>query len=93
MNIYIYIYIYSSRCMLSHLCILSHLCMLSCFSCVQLFVILWTIAYQALLTMGFYRQEYWSGLPFSPPQYLPNPGIEPTFVRSPALYVGLPMWH
>jgi len=37
----------------------------------------WTIAYQALLSMGFSRQEYWSGLPFPPPGNLPNPGIEP----------------
>jgi len=42
----------------------------------------WTVAYQALLSMGFSRQEYWSGLPFLSPGDLPNPGIEP---RSPAL--------
>ena len=41
-----------------------------------------TVAYQATLSMGFSRQEYWSGLPFPPPGDLPNPGIEP---RSPAL--------
>ena len=45
---------------------------------------LWTVAYQAPLSMGFPRQEYWSGLPFSSPEVLPNPGIEP---RSPALQV------
>ena len=50
---------------------------LSCFSHVQLFVILWTIAPQALLSMGFPRQEYWSGLPSLPPGDLPDPGIEP----------------
>ena len=49
---------------------------------VQLFVTLWTVAYQAPLSMGFPRQEYWSGLPFPSPGDLPNPGIEP---RSPAL--------
>ena len=38
-------------------------------NCVQLFATPWTVAYQALLSMGFYRQEYWSGLPF------PSPGI------------------
>ena len=38
-----------------------HACMLSCFSCVQLFVTLWTIAHQAPLSLGFSRQEYWSG--------------------------------
>ena len=49
---------------------------------VWLFVTPWTIAYQAPLTMGFSRQEYWRGLPFSSPGDLPNPGIEP---GSPAL--------
>ena len=38
----------------------------------------WTIARQAPLSMGFSRQEYWSGLPFSPPGHLPQRGIEPT---------------
>ena len=42
----------------------------------------WTIALQAPLSMGFSRQQYWSGLPFPSPGDLPNPGIEP---RSPAL--------
>ena len=42
----------------------------------------WTVARQAPLSMGFSRQEYWSGLPFPSPRDLPNPGIEP---RSPAL--------
>ena len=37
----------------------------------------WTIAYQAPLSVGFSRQEYWSGLPFPSPGALPNPGIEP----------------
>ena len=45
-------------------------------------VTLWTIACQALLSMGFSRQEYWSGLPFPSPGDLPDPVIEP---RSPAL--------
>ena len=40
---------------------------------------LWTVACQAPLSMGFPRQEYWSGLPFPPPEDPPNPGIEPTF--------------
>ena len=48
----------------------------------RLFVILWTVAHQAPLSMGFSRQEYWSGLPFPSPGDLPDPGIEP---RSPAL--------
>ena len=51
-------------------------------SCFQLFVIPWTVAHQAPLSMGFSRQEYWSGLPCPSPGYLPDPGIEP---RSPAL--------
>ena len=42
----------------------------------------WIVAYQASLSMGFSRQEYWSGLPFSSPEDFPNPGIEPW---SPAL--------
>ena len=37
----------------------------------------WTVAHQALLSMGFSRQEYWSGLPFPSAEDLPNPGIEP----------------
>ena len=52
--------------------------MLSHFSHVQLFVTLWTIALQAPLSMGFSRQEYWSGLPCPLPRDLPDPGIEPT---------------
>ena len=42
-----------------------------------------TIACQAPLVCGFFRQEYWSGLPFPPPGYLPDPGIEPTSPVSP----------
>jgi len=45
-------------------------------------VIPWTVAHQASLTMGFFREEYWSGLPFPSPGDLPDPGIKP---RSPAL--------
>ena len=44
---------------------------------VQLFATPWTVAYQASLSMGFSRQEYWSGLPFPSPGDLPSPGIEP----------------
>ena len=47
------------------------------FSCVQLFATLWTIAHQGPLSMGFFRQEHWSGYPFPFPGDLPNPGIEP----------------
>ena len=49
---------------------------------VQLFGTPWTVARQAPLSMGFSRQESWSGLPFPSPGDLPNPGIEP---GSPAL--------
>jgi len=49
---------------------------------VRLSVTPWTVAYQASPSMGFSRQEYWSGLPFPSPGDLPDPGIEP---RSPAL--------
>ena len=48
----------------------------------------WTVAHQAPLSMGFSRQEYWSGSPFPPPGDLPNPGIEPLSVISPALAGG-----
>ena len=44
----------------------------------------WIVAHLPPLSMGFSRQEYWSGLPFSSPGHLPNPGIEP---KSPALQV------
>ena len=49
---------------------------------VRLFATLWTVAQQAPLSMGFSRQEYWSGLLFPSPGDLPDPGIEP---RSPPL--------
>ena len=57
-------------------------CVLNCFSGVQLFATLGIIACQAPLSLGFSRQEYWSGLPFPPPGDLPNAGIE---VATPAL--------
>ena len=71
---------YSSSCMCVRM--LSHL------TCIRLFVSLWTIACQASLSVGFSRQEYWSGLPWPSPGYLPNPGIEPMSLRSPALAGG-----
>ena len=46
---------------------------------VRLFVTPWTVAYQAPLSMGFSRQDYWSGLPFPSPGDLPDPGTEPRF--------------
>ena len=63
--------------------ILTQICSLT--SAVSNSVISWTLAHQAPLSMGFSRQEYWSGLPFPPPGDLPNPGIEPTSPVSPAL--------
>ena len=44
-----------------------------------------TVVCQAPVFMGFSREEYWSGLPFSPPEDLPNPGMEPSAFVSPAL--------
>ena len=51
-------------------------------SCVRLFATPWTAAHQAPPSVGFFRQEYWNGLPFPSPGDLPDPGIKP---RSPAL--------
>ena len=62
-----------------------HACMLNCFSCVQLFVTLWTVTHQAPLSMGFSRQEYWSELPFPPLGDLPDPAIHILSVLSPSL--------
>ena len=45
----------------------------------------WIVAHQASLFMGFSRQEYWSGLPCYPPGDLPNPGMDPESLLSPAL--------
>ena len=59
--------------------------MLSCLSDVRLFVILWTAVCQAPLSMGFSRQEYWSGFPCSSPGDLSNPGIEHVSLTSCAL--------
>ena len=53
---------------------------ISSFSCVRFIETLWTVTSQAVLSMGFSRQEYWNGLP-----YLPDTGIEPAFLMSPAL--------
>ena len=55
---------------------------------IQLFATPWTLAHQAPLSVGFPRQEYWSGLPFPPPGDLPNSGTEPTSLEFPALAGG-----
>ena len=60
-------------------CVLDHL------SSVRFFETLWTVARQIPLSMGFFRQEYWSGLSCPPPGDPPNPGIEPKSLTSPAL--------
>ena len=57
-------------------CVLSH---------IRLFVTPWTVDHQPPLSIRFSRQEYWSGLPFSPPGDLPNPGTEPKSPVSSAL--------
>ena len=62
--------------------------MLSHFSCVQLFTMLWTVARQAPLSMGFSRQEYRSGLSSPSPGDLPDSGIKPTCLMSLALAGG-----
>ena len=58
---------------------------LSCFRRVQLSETIWTVAHQVPLSMGFSRQEYWSGLPCPPAGDLSNPGIKPMSFMSPAL--------
>ena len=52
---------------------------------VWLFVIPWSVAFQAPLSMGFFRQEFWSRLSFPPPGDLPDLGIKPMYLMSPAL--------
>ena len=73
----IYIYIYTHIC---YMHTLSHgkclIYMLTRFSHGQLLVTSWTVAHQAPLSMIFFWQEYWSGLPCPPPGDLPNPGIK-----------------
>ena len=64
----------------------SYVCICMCvFSPVQLFVTLWTVTRQAPLSMGFSRQEYWSGLLFPPLEDFPDPGIEPASPSTPGL--------
>ena len=62
-----------------HACVLNH---------VQLFVIPWTVACQVPLSLEFFRQECWNRLPFPTPEDLPDPGIEPASLESPALAGG-----
>ena len=67
---------------LKYLCVCVCVCVLSCFSHVWLFATPCTVAHQAPLSMGFYRQESWSRLPCPPPESLPKPGIESMFHMS-----------
>ncbi|CAI9178158.1 unnamed protein product [Rangifer tarandus platyrhynchus] len=64
-----------------------HTCM-CVLSSIQLFAILRTVACHAPLSVGFVRQEYWSGLPFPSPGDLPDPGVKPESLASPALVGG-----
>ena len=73
------IYSPHARLLFVYACVLGH------FSHVQLCVILWAVVCQAPLSMRFSRQEYWRGLPCPPSGDLPNPGIEPASLMSPAL--------
>ena len=66
------------------LCVLSHFSLV----CVWLSATPWTVAHQAPLSMGFSKQEYWSRWPCPPPADLPNPGIKPASLVSPALAGG-----
>ena len=67
-------------------------CVLSHFSCLRLFATQWTVAHQGPLSMGFSRQEYWSGLPGPPPGDIPDAGIKALSLMSPAL-VGWVPYH
>ena len=71
----------------TRVCVCVCVCMrtLSCFGCVRLFATPWTLAHQALLSMGFSRQEYWRGLPWPPSGVLPNPRVKSVSLMSPAL--------
>ena len=79
------------------ICSTSYVIVLSRFHHVRLFATPWTIEHQAPLSMGFPRQEYWSGLPLPSPGDLPDPGIEPMSLASPALAGGFfttsPTWE
>ena len=70
------------------------LCLLSRFSHIQLLVTLWTVALEAPLSIGFCRQEHWSGLSCPPPGDLPDTGIEPASPAASALQAdSLPLSH
>ena len=64
------------------------MCVLSCFSRVRFFVTLWIVARQVLQSMGFSRQEYWSGFLPPLPGDVPQPGIELVSLTSPTMAGG-----
>ena len=89
--VYTYVYIHTYVCIYVLFQILlpyKLLCCLCVISCVQLFATPWTVAHQAPLSMGFSRQEYWSGLPFPAPGDLSDSGIKPGSPASPSLAGG-----
>ena len=67
-----------------YVCVLCH---------IWLFMTLWTVVFQAPLSMKFSRQEYWSGLPFPTPGHLPDPGIKPTSLVLSAMAGGWVLYH
>ena len=71
-----------------YIVVIAHVRVLSCFSHVRLCAIPWTVTHHAPLSMGFSRQEYWSGLPCCPPGDTPDPGIQAVPLMSPALAGG-----
>ena len=75
--------LYKSLFLINILCVGTQL-----LSPVQLFLTLWTVAHQPPVSMGFSRQEYWSGLPCPPPGDVPYPGVEPVSPTSPAVAGG-----
>ena len=88
LNISIFLFLQVTTAQLLSMCVLSH---------VQLFSTPWTVAYQAPLSMGFSRQEYWSGMPFSPPEDLLNPVIKPTclmhLLLAGGFFTNCTTWH
>ena len=76
-----YMHVYQYKCLYAY----KYPLVLNHFHCVQLFATLWTIARQAPLSMGFSRQEHWSGLSCPPLGDLPDAGIEPVSLMFPSL--------
>ena len=76
------------------------MCVLKSVSRIQPFATLWMVTHQAPLSIGFFRQDYWTGLPFPPPEDLPNPGSNSCVLRLlhwwehslPLSHVGSPMY-